>query len=173
MTSNCGCRAKTAEGATIVVRFGEGIAGTVAQRGTGAAASNLLCISLCRPSSRHRCTSATSATAVCSCAHIEAAVSAGWSGLREQPRSQRSSANQRAKPGMRHKYEDNCSSTALFTASVSMVAAGGVMNIEDAYCDPLFSPEVDVRLGYRTNSILCCSIADMSGKNIAVLQVRL
>ncbi|WIA12087.1 hypothetical protein OEZ85_012163 [Tetradesmus obliquus] len=72
-------RAKTAEGVTIVVRFGEGIAGTVAQR-------------------------------------------------------------------------------------------GGVMNIEDAYCDPLFSPEVDVRLGYRTNSILCCSIADMSGKNIAVLQ---
>jgi hypothetical protein len=47
------------------------------------------------------------------------------------------------------------------------------MNIEDAYCNPLFSPDVDVRLGYRTNSILCCSIADMSGKNIAVLQVRL
>ncbi|KAF6255057.1 hypothetical protein COO60DRAFT_253612 [Scenedesmus sp. NREL 46B-D3] len=72
-------RAKTAEGATIVVRFGEGIAGTVAQR-------------------------------------------------------------------------------------------GGLMNIEDAYCNPLFSPDVDVRLGYRTNSILCCSIADISGKNIAVLQ---
>jgi hypothetical protein len=53
------------------------------------------------------------------------------------------------------------------------IVAGGVMNIEDAYCNPLFSPDVDVRLGYRTNSILCCSIADMSGKNIAVLQVRL
>jgi hypothetical protein len=55
----------------------------------------------------------------------------------------------------------------------TFILAGGVMNIEDAYCNPLFSPDVDVRLGYRTHSILCCSIADMSGKNIAVLQVRL
>jgi hypothetical protein len=37
----CPCRAKTAEGATIVVKFGEGIAGTVAQRGGSSAASKV------------------------------------------------------------------------------------------------------------------------------------
>jgi hypothetical protein len=61
--------------------------------------------------------------------------------------------------------------TALALPCLCFMAAGGLMNIEDAYNDPLFNPEVDVRLGYRTNSILSCSIADMSGKNIAVLQV--
>lgn len=45
------------------------------------------------------------------------------------------------------------------------------MNIEDAYISPLFNFEVDRMTKYTTKSVLCCAIADMSGKNIAVLQV--
>eukprot|EP00878_Enallax_costatus_P011773 GHUV01012289.1.p1 GENE.GHUV01012289.1~~GHUV01012289.1.p1 ORF type:complete len:856 (+),score=231.71 GHUV01012289.1:611-3178(+) len=47
---------------------------------------------------------------------------------------------------------------------------GGILNISDAYNHPLFNSEVDKRTQFRTRSILCCSIADTSGTNVAVLQ---
>jgi len=45
------------------------------------------------------------------------------------------------------------------------------MNIPDAYSHPLFNPDVDRHTHYHTKNILCTAIKDMSGKNIAVLQV--
>lgn len=50
--------------------------------------------------------------------------------------------------------------------------SGGLMNIPDAYSHPLFNPDVDRHTHYHTKNILCTAIKDMSGKNIAVLQVR-
>jgi hypothetical protein len=41
----------------------------------------------------------------------------------------------------------------------------------DAYAHPMFNPEVDKATGYRTRSMLCCAISDMSGRIVAVLQV--
>lgn len=46
------------------------------------------------------------------------------------------------------------------------------MNIPDAYSHPLFNPEIDRATQYTTRNILCTAIKDMSGKNIAVVQVR-
>jgi len=45
------------------------------------------------------------------------------------------------------------------------------MNIPDAYQHPLFCQVHDKHTNYKTTSILCCAIRDMSGKCIAVLQV--
>ena len=44
------------------------------------------------------------------------------------------------------------------------------MNVADVYAHPLFNPTVDKLTGFRTKSLLCCPIRDMSGKNVAVLQ---
>lgn len=51
------------------------------------------------------------------------------------------------------------------------MAAGGIMNVLDAYSHPLFNSEIDERTQFRTRSLLCCSIADTSNNNVAVLQV--
>ena len=48
---------------------------------------------------------------------------------------------------------------------------GESMNVSDVYSHPLFNPMVDKLTGYRTRSLLCCPIRDLSGKNVAVLQV--
>ena len=39
-----------------------------------------------------------------------------------------------------------------------VAATGSVMNIQDAYEDERFNPEVDQRTGYKTKSILCMPI---------------
>ncbi len=46
------------------------------------------------------------------------------------------------------------------------------MNIPDAYSHPLFNPDVDRATHYHTRNILCTAIQDMSGRSIAVVQVR-
>jgi adenylate cyclase len=46
-----------------------------------------------------------------------------------------------------------------------------LLNIEDAYTDPRFSPEVDKRTGYRTRSILCGPIKNLQGEILGVIQV--
>jgi signal transduction histidine kinase len=48
---------------------------------------------------------------------------------------------------------------------------GETVNIEDAYQDDRFHPEVDQRSGYRTRSILCTPMKDTHGKIIGVVQV--
>ena len=45
------------------------------------------------------------------------------------------------------------------------------VNLEDAYADPRFESEVDIRLGYRTRSLLCLPIRSKSGETIGVLQL--
>ena len=37
----------------------------------------------------------------------------------------------------------------------SCLTSGKVINIPDAYADARFNPEVDLKTGYRTRSILC------------------
>jgi hypothetical protein len=57
-------------------------------------------------------------------------------------------------------------------AAAAFGMPGGLMNIPDAYSHPLFNPEIDRATQYTTRNILCTAIKDMSGKNIAVVQVR-
>jgi serine phosphatase RsbU (regulator of sigma subunit)/CRP-like cAMP-binding protein len=46
-----------------------------------------------------------------------------------------------------------------------------LLNIEDAYTDQRFNPEVDKHTGYRTGSILCGPIKDLQGEILGVIQV--
>lgn len=48
---------------------------------------------------------------------------------------------------------------------------GETVNIEDAYQDSRFQPEVDQRSGYRTRSILCTPMKDNQGHITGVVQV--
>jgi sigma-B regulation protein RsbU (phosphoserine phosphatase) len=45
------------------------------------------------------------------------------------------------------------------------------VNLEDAYTDPRFESEVDLRLGYRTKSLLCLPILSKNDETIGVLQL--
>ncbi|EFJ40838.1 hypothetical protein VOLCADRAFT_99277 [Volvox carteri f. nagariensis] len=47
---------------------------------------------------------------------------------------------------------------------------GGSMNLPDVYEHPMFNKEVDRVTGFRTRSMLCMAVSDMTGKNVAVLQ---
>lgn len=49
--------------------------------------------------------------------------------------------------------------------------SGQVVNIEDAYADPRFSPDTDQKTGYRTRSILCMPMRNLRGQTIGVVQV--
>jgi serine phosphatase RsbU (regulator of sigma subunit)/CRP-like cAMP-binding protein len=46
-----------------------------------------------------------------------------------------------------------------------------LLNIDDAYTDPRFNPEVDKHTGYRTKSVLCGPIRDLEGRILGVIQV--
>lgn len=48
---------------------------------------------------------------------------------------------------------------------------GRTVNLEDAYADPRFEPEVDRRLGYRTRTLLCLPIRNKDGEIVGVLQL--
>ncbi len=46
-----------------------------------------------------------------------------------------------------------------------------VVNLADAYADPRFESEFDLRLGFRTRSLLCLPILNKDGQTIGVLQL--
>jgi adenylate cyclase len=46
-----------------------------------------------------------------------------------------------------------------------------ILNIEDAYSDDRFNPEVDRRTGYRTRSILCGPVINLEGELLGVVQI--
>jgi hypothetical protein len=69
-------------------------------------------------------------------------------------------------------FDHRCRVLRLLTA-VALWCSGGLMNIPDAYNHPLFNPDIDRATHFRTRNILCTAIQDMSGKNIAVVQVLL
>jgi phosphoserine phosphatase RsbU/P len=48
---------------------------------------------------------------------------------------------------------------------------GETVNLEDAYNDPRFEPEVDLRLGFRTKSLLALPIRSKNDETIGVLQL--
>jgi sigma-B regulation protein RsbU (phosphoserine phosphatase) len=48
---------------------------------------------------------------------------------------------------------------------------GETVNLAEAYADPRFESEVDLRLGFRTRSILCLPIRNKDGETIGVLQL--
>jgi putative ABC transport system ATP-binding protein len=48
---------------------------------------------------------------------------------------------------------------------------GTVLNVPDAYAEPLFHQEVDRETGYRTRSILCAPMCDARGRTFAVAQL--
>ena len=52
-----------------------------------------------------------------------------------------------------------------------VAAHGETVNLPDAYADPRFESEVDLRLGYRTKSLLCLPIRSKSDETIGVLQL--
>lgn len=52
-----------------------------------------------------------------------------------------------------------------------VAATGESLRIDDAYLDPRFNPEFDVRSGFRTRSILCLPIRNKDNRIIGVLQL--
>ena len=61
---------------------------------------------------------------------------------------------------------------AADTGIAGWVASHGeTVNLEDAYQDPRFHPEVDRRLNYRTRTLLCLPIRNKDGDAIGVLQL--
>lgn len=52
-----------------------------------------------------------------------------------------------------------------------VAATGATVNIEDAYSDSRFNPEVDKWTGFRTRSILCMPLRNDAGEIIGALQV--
>jgi sigma-B regulation protein RsbU (phosphoserine phosphatase) len=52
-----------------------------------------------------------------------------------------------------------------------VAASGDTINLADAYADPRFESEVDLRLGFRTRSLLCLPIRNKDGETIGVLQL--
>lgn len=48
---------------------------------------------------------------------------------------------------------------------------GETINLIDAYQDPRFNPEVDMKTGYRTKTMLCQPIKDKDGKIVGVFQL--
>ncbi len=48
---------------------------------------------------------------------------------------------------------------------------GETVNLADAYADPRFESEVDLRLGFRTRSLLCIPILNKDKETIGVLQL--
>ncbi len=48
---------------------------------------------------------------------------------------------------------------------------GEIVNLEDAYADPRFEPEIDRRLGFRTAGLLCLPIRNKDSAIIGVLQL--
>lgn len=48
---------------------------------------------------------------------------------------------------------------------------GAVINLEDAYADPRFNPEPDIRTGYRTRCLLCLPIFGRDKAAMGVLQL--
>jgi len=46
-----------------------------------------------------------------------------------------------------------------------------IVNIQDAYADPRFNPQVDKLTGYRTHSILCGPVKNLEGDVVGVIQV--
>ena len=48
---------------------------------------------------------------------------------------------------------------------------GETVNLADAYADPRFESEVDLRLGFRTRSLLCIPILNKANATIGVLQL--
>jgi sigma-B regulation protein RsbU (phosphoserine phosphatase) len=52
-----------------------------------------------------------------------------------------------------------------------VAASGDTVNLADAYADPRFESEVDLRLGFRTRSLLCLPIRNKDSETIGVLQL--
>jgi sigma-B regulation protein RsbU (phosphoserine phosphatase) len=52
-----------------------------------------------------------------------------------------------------------------------VAASGDTINLADAYSDPRFESEVDLRLGFRTRSLLCLPIRNKDAETIGVLQL--
>ena len=52
-----------------------------------------------------------------------------------------------------------------------VATTGQVLNIEDAYQNALFNPEIDQRTGYHTKSVLCAPIRDDRNEIIGVVSV--
>jgi len=50
------------------------------------------------------------------------------------------------------------------------IEEGSTLNIEDAWNDPRFSKDTDMKTGYRTKTILCCPIKIGTGQVVAALQ---
>lgn len=49
--------------------------------------------------------------------------------------------------------------------------SGSRINIDDAYADPRFNPDVDKGTGYRTRNILCMPITTKGGNKVGVMEI--
>ena len=53
----------------------------------------------------------------------------------------------------------------------AVLSTGTPENVSDPYSHPAFNPEIDLRTGYKTESILCMPIVNKAGDRIGVTQV--
>ena len=47
------------------------------------------------------------------------------------------------------------------------------INLEDAYFDPRFNKEVDLKMGFRTKSVLCLPVFDSNSREVIGKDLRL
>ncbi len=52
-----------------------------------------------------------------------------------------------------------------------VATTGETLNINDAYAHPLFNPEIDLKTGFKTRTILCMPIRNADGQVIGVTQM--
>ncbi len=48
---------------------------------------------------------------------------------------------------------------------------GEAVNIKDCYADKRFNPEIDIKTGYKTHTLLCVPVTSFNGNRIGVIQV--
>jgi sigma-B regulation protein RsbU (phosphoserine phosphatase) len=48
---------------------------------------------------------------------------------------------------------------------------GEAVNIKDCYADKRFNPEIDIKTGYKTQTLLCVPVTSFDGRRIGVIQV--
>ncbi|CAG2244557.1 PDE11 [Mytilus edulis] len=65
---------------------------------------------------------------------------------------------------------DICNDLDVTRIIGNVAQTGEPLNIPDAYKDPRFNNEIDMKMGYKTRSILSMPIKDCSGKVIGVAQ---
>ena len=73
-----------------------------------------------------------------------------------------------AKPGVKRMSVTSAFTTEADAQLASAFRTRSLVNIADAYEDDRFNPEVDLKSGYRTKSVLCFPILNSKDEAVAM-----